>query len=143
MADKTLIGAGSQLKMGDGADPEVFAKIAKIIRIDPITQTRATVDATTLDSTAREYTGALPDGDEFNVEAQFIGDELTHASVLTAFNANAIKNFELVPNGQSKKLVFSALVTQIGHGPFEIDSTMRMNFRLKITGAVTLAAVVP
>lgn len=146
MADKTAIGAGSQLQLGDGAaGTEAFTRIAKIIRIDPITETSPTVDSTTLDSAAREYVGGLADGDEFNVEAQLLMDEATHgetSGVAKAFADKTPRNFRLIPNGQSKQLQFAAIVTQRGYGPFEVDSLMRFTFRMKISGAVTIAPVV-
>lgn len=147
MVDKTAIGAGSQLQLGDGAEgTESFTRIARIIRIDPITETKPTVDATTLDSTAREYVGGLKDGDEFNVEAQLIMDEATHgdtSGIAHVFTQDAPRNFRLIPNGQSKRLEFAAIVTQRGYGPFEVDSLMRFTFRMKISGPVTIAPVAP
>lgn len=141
MADKPAIGAGTQLQMGDGAEVEAFTRIAKIIRIDPLTEENPNVDATTLDSEAREYVGGLADGAEFNVEAQLLLDEVTHgdvSGVAAVFKSKQPRNFRLIPNGQSKRLQFAAIVNQRGYGPFEVDSLMRFTFRMKISGPISI-----
>lgn len=145
MSDSVRIGAGSLLKLGDAATPtEAFTTVAKIMEIDPITQTKPLVDVTNLESTGREYIGGLADGDEFNVAAQLIMDQATHgeaAGVDKVFLDGLPRNFELFPNGQSKKIKFAAICTQRGFGGFTPDGVMRHTWRMKISGPVTLAAV--
>lgn len=145
MPDKAAIGAGSIFKIGDGATPtEAFTAVGKVIRIDAITQTNPLVDATTLDSTAKEFLGGLAEGDEFGLEAQLRMDDATHGETSgmdKAFLDKTARNFELVPNGQSKKLKFAAIVTQRAYGPYEVEGVMRHNWRLKLSGPITLAAV--
>jgi predicted secreted protein len=145
MPDKKQIGAGSVLKLGDGAVTEAFTSVAKIRSIDPITQTKPLVDVTDLDSTGREYIGGLADGDEFGVTASLLMDEVTHgeASGLDkVFLDGQARNFELIPNAQSKKLKFAAICTQRGFGGFDADGVMMHTWRMKISGGVTIANVV-
>jgi hypothetical protein len=146
MPDQINIGAGSILKLGDGAATEVFTAIAKVRRIDPITQTKPLVETTNLDSTGREYIGGLADGDEFSVEANLLMDAVTHgeeSGMDKVYLSGQAATFQLVPNGQSKMLVFSAICTQRSFGPFEADSVMVHTWCLKISGDVQVVAVTP
>jgi hypothetical protein len=142
MPDQPRIGAGSQLRLGDGATPtEAFTKVAKIVEIDPITETSPLVDATTLDDTTRQFIGGLAEGDEFGIRAQFIGDEVTHGETSgmdKVFIDKVPRNFELQFNGQSKKLKFRALCTQRGFGGVSADGIPEHTWRMKLTSAVTL-----
>lgn len=145
MPDKPSIGAGSTLKLGDGGTPtEAFTAVAKIIGIDPITQTTPLVDATTLDSLAKEYIGGLSDGDEFGVRAQLLMDNVTHSEASgmdKAFLVKAPVNFQLAFNGQSKGLKFAALCTQRGFGGVTPEGLMEHTWKMKISGPVTVAAI--
>jgi hypothetical protein len=131
------------LKLGDGATTEVFTAIAKIRRIGEISEESPLVDATTLESTGREYVGGLQDGSEFDVEANLLMDAVTHGESTgldKAFLDKQPRNFELIPNNQSKKLKFAALVRSRLFGPFEAEGIMTHRWRMKVSGAVTLAA---
>lgn len=145
MPDKPSIGAGSILKLGDGATPtEAFTAVAKILGIDPITQTTPLVESTTLDSAAKEYIGGLADGDEFGVRAQMLMDEVTHGEASgmdKAFLTKQPVNFQLKFNGQSKGLKFAALCTQRGFGGVTPEGLMEHTWRMKISGAVTVVAI--
>lgn len=145
MPDKPSIGAGSVLKIGDGATPtEAFTAVAKIMGIDPITQTTPLVDSTTLDSLAKEYIGGLADGDEFGVRAQLLMDDASHgeaAGMDKAFLSKQPTSFTLAFNGQSKGLKFKALCTQRGFGGVTPDGIMEHTWRMKISGAVTVATI--
>jgi hypothetical protein len=144
MPDKPAIGAGSQLKLGSGSGAgETFTKVARIVAIDAITETLPLVDSTTLDDQTRQFIGGLSEGDEFGVRAQLIGDEVTHGEASGmdgVFKGKVSRNFELIFNGQSQKLKFSALCTQRGFGGVSVDGIPEHTWRMKLTSTVTLAA---
>jgi hypothetical protein len=141
MPDQKRVGAGTILKLGDAATPtEVFTAIAKIRRIGELSEESPLVDATDLESTGREYIGGLADGSEFDVEAALLMDSATHTALDAAFTSKIAVNFELLPNQQSKKIKFAALVRSRLFGPFEPEGIITHRWRMKISGAVTLAA---
>lgn len=143
MPDSPRVGAGSILKMGDGAGTEVFTAVTKIRRIDAISEESPLVDSTNLDSTGREYIGGLADGAEFTVEGIMLMDNATHGETSGLDHAYITKlpvNFQLLPNQQSKKLAFAALVRSRVFGPFEAEGLMTHSWRMKVSGAVTLSA---
>ena len=55
---------GVQLKSGDGAGPEVFTKIGELKDISGPDEASDQLDATSLDSTSKEFIGGLRDGGE-------------------------------------------------------------------------------
>lgn len=73
MATNAKLGAGSSLKLGDGASPEVFTTIAEVLRCGAIGVTAAEIEVTHLSSTAKEYIGALPEGSTVEFQLNFVG----------------------------------------------------------------------
>jgi hypothetical protein len=144
MPDSPRVGAGSILKLGDGASTEVFTAVSKVRSIDPIAEESPLVDSTNLDSTGREYIGGLQDGAEFNVTGIMLMDNATHGETSgmdKAFKDKLPVNFQLLPNQQSKKLVFSALVRSRRYGPFSAEGLMEHSWTLKMSGGLTVAAL--
>lgn len=141
MPDQKRVGAGTILKIGDGVTPtEGFTAVAKIRRIGEISEESPLVDATDLESTGREYIGGLQDGAEFDIEASLLMDNTSHVALDTAFATKLPVNFELLPNQQSKKLKFAALVRSRLFGPFEVEGIMTHRWRMKVSGGVTTPA---
>jgi hypothetical protein len=144
MPDSARVGAGSILKLGDGATTEVFTAVSKIRSVDAIAEESPLVDSTSLESTGREYVGGLADGAEFAVEGILLMDNATHGETTgldKAFKDKVAVNFELLPNQQSKKLKFAALVRARRFGPFTPEGLMMHSWTLKISGAVSVAAL--
>lgn len=73
MATNAKLGAGSSLKLGDGASPQVFTTIAEVLRCGSIGVTAAEIEVTHLSSTAKEYIGALPEGATVEFQLNFVG----------------------------------------------------------------------
>ena len=89
-SDRKLI-----LKIGDGASPEVFTKIAAL-RDTTITETQATVETTNKDSAGNRT--LLDDKTLLSMSVSGTGvftDDATVAAVRTAFRAGTLNNFEI------------------------------------------------
>lgn len=141
MASLKSIGAGTTLEMADSAGT-TYTAIAEIISIGEITRERPQVDSTTLASTAREYVGGLTTAPEFDVECHMLLETATQndsTGVAYIFNQGATRNFRLRPVNETKYLQFAAFVKSHTYGPFEIEQTKRMKFRLQISGSITVA----
>lgn len=67
-----VLGAGTEFKLGDGAQPEVYTKVAEVLRIGPVGSTAPEVDTTSLDSTSKEYISDLPDGEVVDFQFNYI-----------------------------------------------------------------------
>ena len=73
MATNAILGAGSTLRLGDGASPEVFTTIAEVLRCGAIGQSAGEIEVTHLSSTSKEYIGALPEGSTVEFSLNFVG----------------------------------------------------------------------
>lgn len=137
MADKKRIGAGTILEISDMAGTPVWQAVPEVRRIDPITQTKPFVDATALSSTGREFVSGIAEGDEFNVESYLIMDNAVQATIRGLFASGNNNDFRITPAGQSKRIAFNGIITQLVEGPFELETTMPFTFRIKVSGGVT------
>ena len=70
MATVAFLGSQTLLKIGNAASPEVFTTIGEVTSIGAIGQRNDLVEVTHMLSTAKEYIGGLPDGQEVEVGEQ-------------------------------------------------------------------------
>ena len=134
MATKAITTKGVQLKIGDGATPtEAFTLIAEVLNISGPGEQVATIDATSFDSTAKEWiSSALPDVSETTFEIHWIGNDLTHQKLRTDLRSGVRRNFELtLPD--TTKVTFAALITNISP-EFPLEGKISQNITLKPTG---------
>ena len=135
---------GTLLKMGDGADPEIFTAIAEVANISGPSLSMDTIDVTNHSSTDgwREFIGGLLDGGEISLDINYQPTEGTHdftTGLLKNMSNKTVRNFQLVfPDGSSTTWSFSALITAFE--PSEpIDNKLSAAVTLKLAGKPTLA----
>jgi predicted secreted protein len=94
---------GTILKIGDGADPEVFAAIAQVKAITGPTFDRTVIDVTTLASGGwKEEVGGLHVAGSLQFDINYIPQDATHNAItglLAEYASNAVDtlhNFKLV-----------------------------------------------
>lgn len=108
-----ITGIGTQFKRGDGADPEVYTKLAEVYNITGPGMTRETVETTTYDSTGgyREKIGGLRDGGTITFTMNF--KRATYLIIKGDFEEDQAKNYQVVfPDTDDTTLTFSGLVTE-------------------------------
>ena len=136
-----ILGFGVKLKMGDGADPEVFTDIGEIRGDFTVGQSINLVDATNHQSPTNaaglpfmEYISGAIDGEEITFGVNYDPDGATHDST-TGIRSKygQTVNFELHEPGSTNKESFSAIVINIGRS-YPIDDIMTMDVTLKPTG---------
>src|SRR5713226_3309337 len=92
---------GTVLERGDGASPEVFTKIAEIVKIARAGAKMDLPDVTNMDSGAyREYIATLLDAGELAFEGNYLPNDATQSVLQTDFDARALHNWKiLLPPG--------------------------------------------
>lgn len=141
------IGHGTQLKRGDGGDPEIFTKIAEVLSIAGPSLSRDSVEVTTMDSPDqyREFIAGLKDGGEVTFDVVYDPVDPTIEpgdGLLSEFDlpsGAAATNYQLVFSdpGQTTWL-FPAILT--GFETSEpIDDKVMASVTLKVAGKPTLA----
>ena len=129
---------GAILKMGDGADPEVFSAIPGVGDFD-FNDSVELVDVTSHSSGGRkEYIADILDTDEISFPITYDDSHATHnrATGLRSKVGQKV-NFQLELAGESKGLQFEAVVRQASMSNPVSGSAKQMNVVIKPTGTVT------
>lgn len=132
------------LKIGDGADPEVFTTVAEVTNIGGPSLSLGTEDVTSHSSTDgwREFVATLLDGGEVSIEGNYVPGEATHdatSGLINDMENRTKRNFELVfPDSGATTWAFPALVTNFTPAA-PVEGKLGFSATLKITGKPTLA----
>lgn len=128
---------GVEIKRGDGASPEVFTKIAEIASFDGPGGSAAVIDATSLDSTAREKLMGLADEGQFSFEMNLVPDDTAQTGLRTDRTNRTLRNFEIaLTDAAATTLSFAAFVLEFAISG-AVDDKVTANCTLEISGAVT------
>lgn len=129
---------GAQMKMGDGASPEVFTKIAQCRDIGGPSESVATIPLTNHDSGGRkEIIAGLYDGGTVDFDVVW-NEDVSQTAVRTAFQAGTKKNFQLVSQ-DGETADFAAVITGMSkNNPYE-NGLVDCAISLEVDGLVTFS----
>lgn len=138
-----LTSTGTVIKIGNGADPEVFTAIGQIKDISGPSFELGTEDASHHGSTWREYVPTLLDAGEVSFEIAFDPADSTHYSTtagsLWHSMQNRIKrNFQLIlPDPGAFQIDFSGYVTSFELSE-PVEGLLTAQITIKLSGSVTI-----
>jgi hypothetical protein len=137
-----VIGLGTLMKIGDGAEPEVFTAIAEVKDITGPGLTREFAEFTHQQSAGgyREYKPTFKNSGDVSFKCNFLPDDETQgfqtAGLLKDYEDGILRNFELLfPDPGATKAKFSAYVANI-QPTAPVGSALELNVTLRITGPV-------
>ncbi len=141
MADSTTaqIGATVDLAFWDTAvSPDAWADLGQVRSINGVGVTKQEVDSTTLDSTAVERIGGLPDGDEVTITFT-TGATNTHIDrTLGWANGTTSIDFKLTINAPATEtLYFSVFPLHMGIPTIQPNDLLEIEFSGRITGGLS------
>ncbi|MDS1269692.1 phage tail tube protein [Lipingzhangella sp. LS1_29] len=134
---------GSQLRRGDGEDPEGFTVLANVTSITGPEMERETVDVTSHDSPGgwMEFVGGLKDGGEVEIEFNYDPSEPTHAVLQEDFDAARPRTYQVVfPDPDQHAWQFQAILTNLS-AEMPHDDKIEGEMTLKVTGKPELTTV--
>ena len=133
-----IIATGVVLKLGDGADPEVFVEIGEFTALTPPGYSADSHDATHLNSPdkTREFIQGLGDIGEISGTMHWT---LTSDAVVRGLQGAGTKNFKMTFGG-TKEWSFAAFLTGFSK-PMTVGEKIEADVTLKITGPDTFADV--
>ena len=131
-----VLGALSQLKLGDDASPQVYTLIAEVLNVGSIGSTAPEVDVTNLDSTAKEYIGGLGDGESVDFELNWIAANVQQEALRDAVGST--KHFQMVWSDASTA-DFQMVVLGFSRTGTTPEEQLKANVTGRITGAITWA----
>lgn len=127
---------GTLLKIGDGADPEVYATIAKVMDISGPSLTLATETVTSHDSGGRaEVIPTILDVGEVTFDINYTAHE-TQETLRTALENRTMHSFQIVfPITPETTATFDAYVTGFEFNA-PVEGVLRASVTLSQTGPV-------
>ena len=138
MSVQPRAGKGTQLKIGDGAEPEVFNVIPGVQDIDgPDLAGTDEYDATHHESAAKEYVQGLKDAGEFSFPLVYDSDDTQQAILMAAAESDVLKNFQMVLTDRGNtQLDFAARVKGFKFNA-PVENILTVSVTLRITGVIT------
>lgn len=133
--------AGYKVKIGDGADPEVFAELEEVTGISGLGKTNSSIDVTHMGSgNSKEYIPGRADGSEVTVTCNQILISPVQDSVVAKVDGGEQGNIQIeVTDGTTTKTFsFTAAFLSWNVGP-QLDGGNSIEFGFKISGDITVA----
>lgn len=132
---------GFSFKVGDGASSEAFTNLEEVKNISGFGKTNPLLDATSFDSTGREYIAGLADGSEFTLNClQVLTPSSQQGVVISKVDAGSTFNAQLEQNDGTNTKTYSFAVVGIGYEVVpSFEDVNAINFTLKISGAITVS----
>lgn len=140
MSSQALEAQGMELRIGNGASPEVFTAISEISTFSGPGGAATVIDVTDLSSLAKEKRMGLADEGQLSFTINYIPNDTQHA-LLRAQRANRQEtNFKLIFTDDSPSTTwsFAAFITGFSVTA-AVDGVVQANVTLEITGAISEA----
>ena len=131
-----VLGSLAQFKLGDGASPIVYTKVAEVLRVGEIGSTAPEVSVTNLDSTSQEYIGGLVDGNQFEIEMNHLVGNTEQE--LLRDGVGVTKVIQMTWNDSpNTNASFSAVVLDFSRGETTPEVQLKSTCSFRITGDIT------
>ncbi len=137
MATQAVSSHGTLLKVGDGADPEVFATIAEVLDISGPGTTLNTEDATNHDSGGwREPIPTILEGGEVTFDINYYQGE-SQTSMREDMETRTRRTYQMVlPLDPVETLEFAGYVTNFEYAA-PVEGILRASCTIMVTGPIT------
>lgn len=136
MTSKAKAGIGTQLLVGDGASPEAFTAIAEIRNIGGPQITNPQQDATTLESSAKEFISALAEPGTVPFELLWI-NTAQQQQIFDDVAAGTQRSYRItLPTSPVTTFNFAAQISEFSLN-VEPESPIAASITLQTSGAVT------
>jgi predicted secreted protein len=138
MSVNALEAQGMQIKIGNGASPEVFTAISEIKTFSGPGGSATVIDVTDLSSSAKEKRLGLADEGQLSFTINYIPTNTQHDLLRTNRDARTLTNFKLVFTDDSPATNWSfAAYVQGFSVSGAVDGVVEANITLEITGSIT------
>lgn len=137
MATQAVSSHGTLLKVGDGADPEVFATIAEVLDISGPGTTLNTEDATNHDSGGwREPIPTILEGGEVTFDINY-HQGASQTSMREDMETRTRRTYQMVlPLDPVETLEFAGYVTNFEYAA-PVEGILRASCTIMVTGPIT------
>jgi hypothetical protein len=154
MSSSAKLSAGTLLKLGNGASPEVFTAVAEILTLKRSGQSIKTPDVTNMDSPKdglgvifEEFIASIATGGDIDFTYNFVPSATGGQKNLRDAFDGQLHNFKIVtpsPVPASSPVTywtfsFAGIVSECDNVDFDIQKQMVGSGKIKISGPTTLA----
>ncbi|EKE68690.1 phage tail tube protein [Oceanibaculum indicum] len=134
---------GSGLFYEDPNTPDTWIKVAGVVSIDGPTGSSSELDASDLDSTAREYVPALPDEGSVSLEMNLLHGNATQEFMQDAKIARTTHNWRIRQKvDPDKGITFAGYVSEFSFAA-GTDAIKKISATLRVTEAVSRYDLTP
>jgi len=137
MATKAFSAQGTLVKRGNGATVEVFTNIPDVKTIGGPTGSSDLLEATNLDSTAKEYVLGLADSGEIRLGLNWDPTSVQQQGLFTDWQNRTRRNFQIIFSDTGAALLAFAAFVQNYEISGGANAIVEASITLKITGAIT------
>lgn len=138
MTGEALHTQGCRLLRGVGGSPEAFADVGEISNLAGPNETASPLDATTLESTSREFILGLRDGGEVSLEINYRPTLAQHQAIREDLRNKVRRNWQIkLTDAGTTTISFTAVVTNWGGPQIPVDAVIKVPITLKVSGDVT------
>lgn len=124
------------MSRGDAASPEVFTGVADVVSISGPAITKDEIEVTALDSSAKEFIGALDDPGELTMELNWNPQDSEHVNLRADAEGSVVRNYQVVWSDVSNTQVdFAGEVMEFSLNT-EPNDAVKGSVRIKISGAL-------
>ena len=132
-----FVANGTTFAVGDGASAEQFTVLPGVVDFNGPQTSAPEVDATNLDSSAREFLPGLKDNGSIDVTLHLDTQNTQHQTLLNEVGqASSTKNYKLTFPNSNGNAVFAAWI-QNAPVTGAVDQVVTVNASFRITGDVT------
>jgi len=131
---------GLTVKIGDGGGTEVFTAMSELLSLSGLGVSNTKVDASSFDSTLREYIYGLSEGKEIGMEFNYLPGDTEQAGLIDDVANKTSRNFQIVltDGTTTKTYALTTLPMDYEINPaFEDKNTI--TFSLQINSAITVS----
>lgn len=127
----------TSLEKGNGANPEVFTRIAEVKDISGPAGRRLFEEATNMDSPGgwAEWVPTTLEAGDVTFQLNLLQDNVTHRGLVTDRDSGTLRNWRLVHPSGTRRISFSGYVQEIGHES-PVKGIQMTPVSIKITGPI-------
>jgi len=132
-------GFGAQIKVGDGASPEVFTLIEGVRNLQGPTMDREIIDATHHASTGetRQKVTSFKEPGTVTFDLLFDGSDDTHQLLFELWASGELTNFEqIMPDAGTQEHAYAGYVKSLNQSA-PINHVLSVAVTIEVSGAIT------
>lgn len=130
-------GSGTTFSRGDASSPEGFTAVGDVVSISGPGISKEEIDVTALDSSSKEYIGALDDAGEMTLELNWNPQDTGHVGLRSDAEGSTARGYRVIwADVSSTQLDFQGEAMEFSINT-EPNDAVKASVRIKVNGSLT------